>query len=288
MRSFPASPQLLSLLVLGLVCAGPWGCSASKPSSRESAAPRSVADLTTELLEISGTNTMLSQIRPSMEQQFTRVVGNDANRDSMLAALQEGFATPTLQQGVHGFFVQHTQPAHLRDCLAWMKGALGQRVLRAEEQAGRPESVGDQQAYLATLSVNPPPQSRVTLLQQIDGASGSTDLVVESVAASFKPLLLVEAIRQRGLAPSTYAEVNQAMERMKAGIRQKMEPAMFQHMLFAYRDLGEGDLAEYLRFYQGPAGQWFAATVRGATASVLEEGGKRFVNRLAGSPATTL
>lgn len=40
-------------------------------------------------------------------------------------------------------------------------------------------------------------------------------------------------------------------------------------MLFAYRDLDDAELGEYVRFMESAAGQWYATTMNGALVSAV-------------------
>jgi hypothetical protein len=234
-----------------------------------------VDDLVRDLAEISGFNAQLANVAPSIEQQVQGPAGVlDPDLKARIAA---SFGGPALQALVHRRVVEGARRPELDQAVAWFRSPLGNKTTRLELEASTPGGVAAMKAWLEQSAANPPPASRVELVRKLEQAAQVTDTVVLALTATMRPLLLAEAVRLGGLTPQAYDQVAVAMARLEAETRPRVEPMVFQQLLFQYRSLTEQELAQNLDFYLSPAGRWFTAAVRGAWAAAMEEAARRFV-----------
>jgi hypothetical protein len=77
--------------------------------------------------------------------------------------------------------------------------------------------------------------------------------VLRALAVAAAPYLPVTEASARG-------EIERAIRRMREQVLPQQRQASWMMLLFAYRDLSDAELAQYVEFAESPTGQWYFAT----------------------------
>lgn len=249
------------------------------------AAPtRAMIESSRTLLRYSGLERQLGQLADGLEQQFqsqTQMGSSQVAAEvgaQMATAAREAFAAPVMRADALARLHGRWDPARAGEALAWLRSPVGREVIGREEMASKPEAYAALQAYAADLSRNPPDPKRLELVRKLDAAVGGTDQ-----AASILEMMAVASARAVAVAKGgAGAEVGieRALAAQRPALRRTAQALTLTSYLYAYRDLSDAQLAEYLRFLASSGGRWYVQVVGDAFHVSMEAASKRFSTRL--------
>ncbi len=227
---------------------------------RPSAATTAAVD---ELLDLSGLKVQLAAISAGIRVQFLSAWGGLSAQD--LAVIDRiaarHFSAEVLYARLRLELELRPDADRLEGALAWYRSPLGRRIARAEIAVMA--SAGEE------ASVAIPSDLRLELIQRIVASAGAAETAVDVTLAIVRSLT-------RALEPFRPAHLRQTPDQLEADIaRVRIEAlapiriACLQNTLFAYRDLDDAELGEYVRFMESAAGQWYATTMNGALVSAV-------------------
>ncbi len=202
-----------------------------------------------ELLELSGLRAQLGALALGIRAELQELrAGIDArDRVEMDRIAARHFDPEMLYTRVRLELGRRVDRAKLGAALAWYRSPLGRRITRHEVAAISAERSGTPL----------PSDERLAQVQELDERGGASETTLDVA------MTLVRSLA-RSSAPLRPAHLrltsNQLEERISLARIQAITPiriACLQHMLFAYRELTDVELAEYVRFVESPAGQWY-------------------------------
>ena len=216
-----------------------------------------------ELLDLSGLKVQLAAISAGIRVQFLSTRGGLSDQDlgviDRIAARH--FSAEMLYARLRLELERSIDAGRLEGALAWYRSALGRRIMRAEIEALA--SAGEE------VSIPWPSDLRIELAQRLDASGGAAETAVDVTLAIVRSLT-------RALEPYRPAHLRQTPDQLEARLAQIRTEALapiriacLQNMLFAYRDLDDAELGEYVRFMESGAGQWYATTMNGALVSAV-------------------
>lgn len=234
----------------------PRGAVERGPAPRLERPSKATSAAVDELLELAGLRAQLEALAEGVRAQL-RVMpaGLDApDRAEVDRIVARHFDAGMLRARIRLELARHADPAKLAAALAWYRSPLGRRIARAEVaaiSAGRGE-------------VPWPSDARLALLERLDERGGASETALDVAMALARSLArAAEAFRPAHLRLTS----DQLEERIALARIQALAPiriACLQNMLFAYRGLGDAEIAEYVRFVESPAGRWHAETLNRA------------------------
>lgn len=216
-----------------------------------------------ELLDLSGVRVQLAAISVGIRVQLLRMQSGLSDQD--LAVIDRiaarHFSAEMLHARVRLELERSVDARRLEGALAWYRSPLGRRITRDETAAIA--SAGEE------VSIPWPSDARIALVQRLDETGAAAETAVDVTLAIVRSLT-------RALEPFRPAHLRQTLGQIEArlaGVRaEALAPiriACLQNMLFAYRDLDDAELGEYVRFMESAAGRWYAATMNGALVSAV-------------------
>lgn len=241
--------------------AGDSRAGAARPD-RPSEAENAALD---NLLERSGLRVQLESLSAGVRVQFLggRLSGQD--RLAIDRMVSERFAAEALYARIRLEFERSLDGAKLAKALEWYDSPLGRRItgleLAALVSTGEPDASPD--AERVSLR-------RVALLQRLDagGAASETTVditmaIVRSLTRSFQPVLpAVARLSSRQLETELAQTRNRALEQIRR--------ACLLTMLFAYREISDGELDRYVQFVESDAGQWHMSMMNSTLLTAVD------------------
>lgn len=227
---------------------------------RPSAATTAAVD---EFLDLSGLKVQLAAISAGIRVQFLGTGGGLSAQDLMVIdrIAARHFSAEMLYARMRLELERSVDAVRLEGALAWYRSPLGRRITRDEMAAIA--SAGEE------VSIPWPSDARVELIQRLDATGGAAETAVDVTLAIVRSLT-------RALEPFRPAHLRQTPDQLEALIARVRSEALtpiriacLQNMLFAYRDLDDAELGEYVRFMESAAGQWYATTMNGALVSAV-------------------
>ena len=216
-----------------------------------------------ELLDLSGLKVQLAAISAGIRVQFLGTRGGLSDQDLVVIdrIAARHFSAEMLYARLRLELERSVDTARLEGALAWYRSPLGRRITRDEMAAIA--SAGEE------VSIPWPSDVRIELIQRLDATGGAAETAVDVTLAIVRSLT-------RALEPFRPAHLRHTPDQLEARLghvrAEALAPiriACLQNMLFAYRDLDDAELGEYVRFMESGAGQWYATTMNGALVSAV-------------------
>lgn len=227
---------------------------------RPSAATTAAAD---ELLELSGLKIQLEAILAGIRVQLLGTQGRLSAQDRAVIdrIAARHFSAEMLYARMRLDLERSVDAARLEGTLAWYRSPLGRRITRAEIAA---IASADEEAVIPW-----PSDARIELVQRLDASGGAAETAVDVTLAVLRSLTrALEPFRPVHLR-QTPDQLEDRLARVRTEALTPIRIACLQNMLFTYRDLADAELAEYVRFMESAAGQWYAATMSGALVGAV-------------------
>ena len=206
-----------------------------------------------------------------------------AQGQALESAVLREFGAEALQREVERHLERAYQSQHAELVLQWLRSPVGRRIAKLDLAAARPEGAAALQSYARNLGSNPPPATRVSLIRQLDAATGMTDFTVDAALTS----ALATALGANGALPpakqGAESDIRAAIEAQRDALRPEIEMMITASMLYSYQSLGDGELRNYTDFSNSEAGRWYHESVKRALLDTLEGASTRVGRAVAAS-----
>jgi hypothetical protein len=209
-----------------------------------------------ELLERSGLRAQLEALAGGIRAQLVTTRARRDSRDRVMIdrIAARHFDAELLYARIRLQFGRGVDGAKLDAALAWYRSPLGGRITRHEVEAITAERA------LVPL----PTEERIELVQRLDERGGASETALDIAMSLVRSLTrAAEPFRPAHLR-LTAGQLEDRMARTRTEVLAPIRITCLQNMLFAYRELDDQELAEYARFVESPAGQWYVATMNQA------------------------
>lgn len=248
-------------------------------ASPVSAAPTpgpAVQESAESLYRYAGLERQVPMLGAQIEQQLRSETpaGAAAMLEPMAAAAHRAFGAPRMKNEILADLRKSWNPALASEALKWLRSPTGRRVIQMEEVASKPEAQAALESFAATFATKPPDAQRVEAMRRLDRATRATDLSLSIMSTLARAIAHGAAATQPG--PASPGEIDAAIDGQQAAMRKAIEGYTLVSFLHTYRDLPSDQLAEYLRFFDSPAGKWYSQTVGSAFARSMESASERF------------
>ena len=198
------------------------------------------------------------------------------------AVLRE-FAAEALQREVERHLERAYQPQYAEFALQWLRSPIGRRIAKLDLAAAKPEGAAALESYARNIGSNPPPATRVSLIRQLDAATGMTDFTVDAALTA----ALATTLGANGALPSANrsaeSDIRAVVEAQRSALRPEIETMITASMLYSYQSLEDGELSSYIDFSNSEAGRWYHESVKRALLSTLEGASTRVGRAVAAS-----
>jgi hypothetical protein len=228
--------------------------------------PRDVPPFVDEMLTLSGVTRQLAQLPDAVvdghDRQTPRLDARTAHTRRKI--LRDAYRLDTLYPIVVATVRERYDEAQAEAVVRALRTPLFRRLQLLEDAAGRSDTAPRIRAFSEQLVDNPPSVERRVLIRRLERAMATSFIQMELLAATLD-----------GLA-NALGEAAPAGERRREAItdaqEQTMVPAKNQALLtllFAYQMVADGDLRDYLTFWESAPGRWFVTTVGAGIAQAL-------------------
>jgi hypothetical protein len=209
-----------------------------------------------------------------------------AQGQALESAVLREFGAEGLQREVERHLERAHQPQHAELVLQWLRSPVGRRIAKLDLAAARPEGAAALQSYARNLGSNPPPAPRVSLIRQLDAATGMTDFTVDAALTSALATTLGANAALPPAKQGAESDIRAAVEAQRDALRPEIEMMITATMLYSYQSLGDADLRSYIDFSNSEAGRWYHESVRRALLETLEGASTRVGRAVAAAFST--
>ena len=270
---------LAVILACSVACAGGTASTRTNPG-----------DPVREFFELSGLEQQVSGIQPIIEEGIRQRGDVSPEFDAVyLSATREIFSAEVLRAKTLAALREQSEESRdaplLKATLAWLRSDLGRRLVRAEEAASSADGLREMQAWAARLEAVPPLPHRVALIQRMDAITGMTERMVDQQLSMSIAMAVV--FNAASTDPVPFTELVALFPEQRDGLIQPMQSLVVVTSLYAYRDVSDAELVDYLRFLESDAGVWYSEVGLSAIGRVLTERSAALAQRLASQASMT-
>ena len=239
----------------------PLGSDERGPATRLERPTEATSAAVDELLELSGLRPQLDALAAGIRAQLQLAQGRLSSQDSAMVdrIAARHFGAEMLFARMRMEIGRHVDAARLAQALDWYRSPLGRRTTRAEVAA-----------ITAERDTIPwPSEERVALVQRLDERGGASETALDVAMVLVRSLTrAAEPVRPAHLR-LTSDQLESQLARARTEALAPVRIACLQNMLFAYRGLDDAELAEYVRFVDSGAGQWYVTSMNQALVDAI-------------------
>ena len=220
-------------------------------------------------VEVSGIAHTVRQLQPGMVSEINKPQqGVPANvRGALREAATHAFQAGPMIEQMRARLGTVLSVAQLDDTLAWLDSPLGRRITAAENEGAEPAAFAKMQAYARELERRPPPKRRVNLIDELNRATGSSEIA----ATIMEGAILASALGANAAQPVQQQVPGEVLrQQIKASLpqlRQQSDQMVALSMFYVYRSMSDQEIESYLKFLKSPSG---AAYAKGAVEAFRE------------------
>lgn len=194
--------------------------------------------------------------------------------------IRESFDVRKARQNLSVYLLQHTDKPSVEEILRWLNTPLARKITREELNASGAGQQAEMLHYLADLQANPPPQGRIALVQEVERVTHlselTTRIVMEVTRGMMESINLALPEDDRQPLDERLEEMETMGPVIQEGFRQQMILTSF----YAYRNISDKELADYIRFYDSDLGRREIRITGDALGHVLKQWFQEFGRRL--------
>jgi len=210
-------------------------------------------------LDESGLRTQLLELPMILLEQFEEEGGyfDEATKQKIRDTIQQTFSEELVMQDAREFLGNINDPEHMQVVRTWLNSPLTLKMNEYELGANSPEFELAREEFLTRLQSTPPDQSRVDTIFEFDELTEATYNTVKIITDLYLALIKTMNPYQ---TPDKQLDLNDT-SKIRQSIMMQLLP-VYENVtvamnLFAYREVTDAELEEYISFYKTDSGQWF-------------------------------
>jgi hypothetical protein len=236
---------------------GPPAAASVRPPEPEpprlSAPPQpGASEAVREIIDLSGLDHWIDYLANSARGEFGRYRWQIAKPEAAWAALSQAFGRDALAATVGQALMRTVEPHDVGPLLAWLRSPLSRKITELQAALTNPARQHEYRTFVTKLPDARPPAARLALIHRLERERQVTEFQLELAGAARASVARVLAPLQAstGRVPGV-EDTDDTRPRGEDGARFHAVTLM----LFAYRNLTDGELDEYVRFSESPAGR---------------------------------
>lgn len=267
----------------------------TEPKALSPEAARGPADpeaLIEEVLELSGTKKQISEFTDAVQGQLaerkTEMRSTDYTRAGQVIA--ESYRFDALYQAVVETFKRRYDEQRLLAVARELRSPLFKRITQLEAQAAVPERMRMEKirAFAARLRHDPPPPGRLALVQRLDEVAGVTETNLDIMVATLRAIATgIEPMLPPARRPKP-GQLEKKLAELRAHARPQLKNELLVTLFYAYQPLTDGELGQYLAFFESETGRWYTRVAREGALTALtaaaDEAGRRIGRAVSAAP----
>lgn len=226
-----------------------------------------------QLLRINGFEFQISKAPETLAVQLrSQQARSGLNQDEhafVVEVIIEAFNPARILNRVVANMTAAGDQSWVRDTLVFLETPLGKKMTQLEKDASGPESYRAMTQWTKTLKDNPPPKSRVQLIHQVNSAGK----VFESSLNTAVNMSMVLVLALEAAKPRKHLwdedQYREAKARVRVALTERMRNIVFLRLLYTYRQANDGEIKDYIRFYQRNAGKKYVSLMNEAVGKAI-------------------
>lgn len=211
---------------------------------------------------------MLESLRQAGQQDKSGKL-NAGDWGEMERLMRASFTAEALKQRIAARLKKYYDARRYQAFLDDISTPLARRMTELEKQEPKPDEVA---AYVKSLASKPLSPERAKLIERLDVASRAGAVILESTLTVAKGMA-------RGFAGSDakpLTAIDKTIDEQRAALESTLRDAARVLLAYTYRDVGDADLAEYVRIHEQEGAKLVLGHVYDAMLDVMRESSERF------------
>lgn len=215
-----------------------------------------------ELMEKSATTEMLAQLDATFNSQIDQkktVFEKPEDFEKFASIMKSGFNVKNVQMYVIEYFELFTNEDSLKSIIKIYKNSLVTEVNKLELAANSFTMENERIRFNEGLKENPPSSERIQQLITLNEELGTSEISVRilqnliiSIAKGYNGILP----KERQIPEKDIEEIIKS--NLPESYAQSVTNQVIEFCLFAYKDLSDEKLNDYIRVWQTPTGKYFS------------------------------
>jgi hypothetical protein len=210
-------------------------------------------------LDESGLRAQLLELPLILLEQFEEESSyfDENTKQKIRQSISRTFSEELIVKDALEFLEMVNDSVHMKTVREWLNSPLTIKMNEFEQNANSPEFESEREQFLTKLQTTPPDRNRVDVILEFDELTDATYNTVKIITDLYMALIKTmnphQTTEQR-LDLNDTSEIRQSIMMQLLPVYENVTVAM---NLFAYRDVKDDELDEYISFYKTDSGQWF-------------------------------
>lgn len=236
-----------------------------------------------QIMEISGINAMINQMPALVESQVRNISVfsvNEIELAQFTGLARDIFASPRLYDAIAKSLYHDYDAKKYQSIIEALNSPLARRMTQLELETAEPGVRDRIIQYVRKTHANIPAQ-RLQLIHELNDASGMIEAMVdvrlgwyESLVRSQNPLLPPD---QR----ISEAELFRTLKDLRPQVMNEASEWLLMNGLYAYRNVDDRELRQYVDLYQSDAFHWFSVLANRALLNAYKEANEAWAKGVA-------
>jgi hypothetical protein len=179
----------------------------------------------------------------------------------LLPLARDAYRTDKIRRDLLERIEENLDAVCIKAVLSWLRSPLGRKITMFEEAASTSEGVEQMQAFAAQIQTRPISEERFNLVQRLDKATNSTELLIDMVTITvhgvMKELNTILPHAQR----VDHHELDQQMSAQRQQTRKNFQYLCMVTSLYTYQSLPDDELERYVAFAESDVGRRYHQTI---------------------------
>jgi len=228
---------------------------------------------------------IFSRLDEKLDRLSAGLVGNIKNaRNSMAEEIFNkykeivvSFFDPSeLKENIRSIMVEHYDDRTCKEVLGFLEQPQIELMNQKEESAKTAEAMNEMQGFFAGLQASPPSEGRKRLIEQADRIKRVSSIVINTQVELFQAITWGMRSLNTDEQKITESQLEQMALDMKAQLTPHIEQQVWMGALYAYKDVSDSELEEYISLHETAEGQLTTEFTQSVYSSVH----KQVLNRL--------
>lgn len=244
-----------------------------------------------EVLELSGTKKQISEFTAAVQAQLAERKAEMRPTDYTRAGqvIAESYRFDALYQAVVETFKRRYDEQRLLAVARELRSPLFKRITQLEARAAAPERMEKIRAFATRLRHDPPPPGRLALVRRLDEVVGVTETNLDIMVATLRAIATgIEPMLPPARRPKP-GQLEEKLAELRAHARPQLKNELLVTLLYVYQPLTDGELGQYLAFFESETGRWYTRVAREGALTALtaaaDEAGRRIGRAVSAAPA---
>lgn len=246
--------------------------------------PELKKEIIEEIMELSGINQQLEQFPVLLKVQFGlhKTLLDDDEAQRLLSSMLASFEGGRLRESAYQFLSDNYDEKKFTRLLEQLNTPLSRRMYdlgRITYDEKSPETL---KKFMASLNSNPPSREKKLLMVRLDEATNTTRYSLNLFAEMLTSLLYNINDRLPAERQLSTDDIARKVRRIRYDMGPIINGIVLTNFLMALGNVDDGDMFEYIAFYESSLGRWSSDLSNRMYIKVLTQAFGQAGSRIAG------